>query len=41
MSSWVLAGFEQTYKARGITFDRTYYEHDTYLLGKELVQKPI
>jgi arginyl-tRNA synthetase len=39
MNSWVFAGFEQTYKALGITFDRTYYEHETYLLGKELVQK--
>ena len=39
MNSWVFAGFEQTYKALGITFDRTYYEHDTYLLGKELVQR--
>ncbi len=39
MNSWVFTGFEQTYKALGITFDRTYYEHDTYLLGKELVQK--
>jgi len=39
MNEWVFAGFEQTYKALGISFDRTYYEHDTYLLGKELVQK--
>ena len=39
MNSWVFAGFDQTYKALGISFDRTYYEHDTYLLGKELVQK--
>ena len=39
MNAWVFDGFEQTYKALGITFDRTYYEHDTYLLGKELVQK--
>ena len=39
MNSWVFDGFEQTYKALGISFDRTYYEHDTYLLGKELVQK--
>ena len=39
MNSWVFEGFEQTYKALGITFDKTYYEHDTYLLGKELVQK--
>ena len=39
MNGWVFAGFEQTYKALGITFDRTYYEHETYLLGKELVQR--
>ena len=39
MNGWVFDGFEQTYKALGITFDRTYYEHDTYLLGKELVQR--
>ena len=39
MNEWVFAGFEQTYKALGITFDRTYYEHETYLLGKELVQR--
>ncbi len=39
MNEWVFAGFEQTYKALGISFDKTYYEHDTYLLGKELVQK--
>ncbi|MCR4860706.1 MAG: arginine--tRNA ligase [Bacteroidales bacterium] len=39
MNAWVFAGFEQTYKALGITFDRTYYEHETYLLGKELVQR--
>ncbi len=39
MNGWVFEGFDQTYKALGISFDRTYYEHDTYLLGKELVQK--
>ena len=39
MNSWVFAGFDETYKALGITFDKVYYEHDTYLLGKELVQK--
>ena len=39
MNGWVFAGFDETYKALGISFDRTYYEHDTYLLGKELVQK--
>jgi len=39
MNEWVFEGFEQTYKALGITFDKTYYEHDTYLLGKEIVEK--
>ncbi|MCQ2167859.1 MAG: arginine--tRNA ligase [Bacteroidales bacterium] len=39
MNEWVFAGFEQTYKALGISFDKTYYEHETYLLGKELVQR--
>ena len=39
MNGWVFDGFDQTYKALGITFDKVYYEHDTYLLGKELVQK--
>ena len=39
MNSWVFDGFDKTYKSLGISFDRTYYEHDTYLLGKELVQK--
>ena len=39
MNEWVFAGFDQTYKALGISFDKTYYEHETYLLGKELVQK--
>ena len=39
MNQWVFDGFEQTYKSLGISFDKTYYEHDTYLLGKELVQK--
>ncbi len=39
MNGWVFEGFEQTYKALGISFDKTYYESQTYLLGKELVQK--
>ena len=39
MNSWVFAGFEQTYKSLGITFDKTYYESETYLLGKEIVQR--
>ena len=39
MNGWVLKGFDETYKALGITFDKVYYESQTYLLGKELVQK--
>ena len=39
MNGWVLEGFDQTYKALGISFDKVDYEHDTYLLGKELVQR--
>jgi len=38
MNSWVYAGFDQTYKRIGSDFDKTYYESDTYLLGKELVE---
>ena len=39
MNGWVFQGFDQTYKALGITFDKVDHESDTYLLGKELVQK--
>lgn len=39
MNSWVYEGFDKTYNRLGISFDRTYYESQTYLLGKELVQK--
>lgn len=39
MNSWVFEGFDETYKSLNITFDKVYYEHDTYLLGKELVQR--
>ncbi len=38
MNTWVYSGFEQTYKKLGIEFDKTYYESDTYLLGKEIVE---
>jgi arginyl-tRNA synthetase len=38
MNRWVYDGFDQTYKALGIKFDRIYYESQTYLLGKSLVQ---
>jgi len=39
MNEWVFAGFDETYKALGISFDKVYYESQTYLLGKSLVQK--
>lgn len=39
MNSWVYAGFDKTYSDLGISFDRTYYESQTYLFGKALVQK--
>lgn len=39
MNGWVYAGFDETYKAMGVSFDKVYYESNTYLLGKELVQK--
>jgi arginyl-tRNA synthetase len=37
MNNWVYAGFEKTYKRLGVSFDKYYYESDTYLLGKEEV----
>lgn len=39
MNGWVYEGFDQTYTRLGIEFDRTYYESQTYLFGKALVQK--
>ena len=39
MNSWVYAGFDETYARMGVGFDKVYYESNTYLLGKELVQK--
>ncbi|MFZ1371489.1 MAG: arginine--tRNA ligase [Ferruginibacter sp.] len=39
MNSWVYAGFDVTYKNIGADFDKTYYESDTYLLGKDIVQQ--
>ncbi|WP_333808576.1 arginine--tRNA ligase [Flavobacterium sp.] len=38
MNQWVYDGFEQTYKNLGVDFDSYYYESNTYLLGKEVVQ---
>lgn len=37
MNSWVYEGFDETYKRLGVDFDKTYYESQTYLLGKALV----
>ena len=39
MNGWVYAGFDETYTRLGVGFDKVYYESNTYLLGKELVQK--
>ncbi len=39
MNGWVYEGFDKTYESLGISFDRTYYESQTYLFGKALVQK--
>jgi len=37
MNHWVYEGFEETYKALGVSFDNNYYESKTYLLGKDVV----
>ncbi|HVS98428.1 MAG TPA: arginine--tRNA ligase [Puia sp.] len=39
MNGWVYAGFDETYRRIGSDFDKTYYESNTYLLGKELVER--
>jgi arginyl-tRNA synthetase len=39
MNGWVYEGFDATYRRIGSTFDKTYYESNTYLLGKDLVQE--
>lgn len=39
MNSWVLGGFKATYDRLGITFDQYYYESQTYLLGKDIVEE--
>ncbi len=41
MNGWVYAGFEQTYKAMGVDFDKIYYESQTYLTGKEEVERGV
>ena len=37
MNQWVYNGFEKTYKALGVDFDKNYFESETYLLGKDVV----
>lgn len=39
MNEWVYAGFDETYRRLGVSFDKIYYESDTYLQGKDLVMK--
>jgi arginyl-tRNA synthetase len=39
MNSWVYKGFDETYKRIGSDFDKTYYESETYLLGKKFVEQ--
>ena len=39
MNQWVYDGFEVTYRNLGVSFDRNYYESETYLLGKDIVQR--
>lgn len=39
MNSWVYAGFELTYKQLGVDFDKYYYESNTYLLGKDIIDE--
>jgi len=39
MNSWVYAGFDETYKALGVGFDKIYYESNTYLVGKKKVEE--
>ena len=39
MNNWVYAGFDETYKALGVAFDKIYYESQTYLVGKQLVEE--
>jgi arginyl-tRNA synthetase len=39
MNAWVFAGFDETYKKIGVSFDKIYYESNTYLLGKKVVEE--
>ncbi|MDN3582600.1 arginine--tRNA ligase [Mucilaginibacter flavus] len=39
MNGWVYAGFAETYKQMGVDFDKFYYESNTYLLGKDIIEE--
>lgn len=39
MNAWVFEGFDATYKRMGVEFDKFYYESDTYLLGKDIIEE--
>ncbi len=39
MNTWVYEGFAETYKAMGVSFDKFYYESNTYLLGKDIIEE--
>ena len=41
MNNWVYKGFDETYKEMGVSFDKIYYESDTYLVGRERVLKAL
>ena len=39
MNDWVYAGFDETYRKIGVSFDKTYYESDVYVLGREVIDE--
>lgn len=39
LNAWVYEGFDATYRTIGVSFDKTYYESNTYILGKEIVEE--
>ena len=39
MNGWCYAGFDETYERLGVSFDKLYYESDTYVLGKDMIDK--
>lgn len=41
MNSWVYSGFDETYKKLGVDFDKFYYESNTYILGKDIIEEGI